>query len=75
MPETYEFDAVIIGAGIVGLAVAYRLREKFNSILYSIDPDNNRYEKELQNIIHDLKYKSDELINTIFISSINYIVN
>ena len=33
MPETYEFDAVIIGAGIVGLAVAHRLREKFDSIL------------------------------------------
>ena len=33
MPETYEFDAIIIGAGIVGLAVARRLREKFDSIL------------------------------------------
>ena len=33
MPETYKFDAVIIGAGIVGLAVAHRLREKFDSIL------------------------------------------
>ena len=33
MSDSYKFDAIIIGAGIVGLAVADKLREKFDSIL------------------------------------------
>jgi len=33
MSETYKFDAIIIGAGIVGLAIAHKLREKFDFIL------------------------------------------
>ena len=31
--ETYEFDAIIIGAGINGLAIACELRSKFENIL------------------------------------------
>lgn len=33
MNETYKFDAIIIGAGIVGLAVAQRLSKDFDSVL------------------------------------------
>ena len=31
--ETYEFDAIIIGAGIIGLAIACELQSKFDNIL------------------------------------------
>ena len=31
--ETYEFDAIIIGGGIVGLAIAYELSTEYNNIL------------------------------------------
>ena len=33
MIETYQFDAIVIGAGIVGLAVAQKLSEDFDDIL------------------------------------------
>ena len=33
MSDSYRFDAIIIGAGIVGLAIAQRLSKNFNSIL------------------------------------------
>ena len=33
MSETYEFDVIIIGAGIVGLAVAHELCSQYNNIL------------------------------------------
>ena len=33
MSDSYRFDAVIIGAGIVGLAIAQRLSKNFDSIL------------------------------------------
>ena len=31
--ETYEFDAIIIGAGIVGLAIAHELSAEYENIL------------------------------------------
>ena len=31
--ETYEFDAIVIGAGIVGLAIAYELSTMYGNIL------------------------------------------
>ena len=31
--ETYEFDAIIIGAGIVGLAIAHKLSKRYDNIL------------------------------------------
>ena len=33
MSDSYRFDAIIIGAGIVGLAIAQRLSKNFDSIL------------------------------------------
>jgi len=33
MSEAYEFDAVIVGAGIIGLAIAHELSEKYENIL------------------------------------------
>ena len=33
MIDNYKFDAIIIGAGIVGLAIAQRLSKNFDSIL------------------------------------------
>ena len=33
MIENYQFDAIVIGAGIVGLAVAQKLSEDFDDIL------------------------------------------
>ena len=33
MSEKYEFDAIVIGAGIVGLAVAHELCSQYNNIL------------------------------------------
>ena len=31
--ETFEFDVIVIGAGIVGLSIAYKLSSKYNNIL------------------------------------------
>ena len=31
--ETFEFDVIIIGAGIVGLAIAYGLMDQYENIL------------------------------------------
>ena len=31
--ETYKFDVIIIGAGIVGLAIAHKLSKKYDNIL------------------------------------------
>ena len=31
--ETYKFDAIIIGAGIVGLAIAHELSAEYENIL------------------------------------------
>jgi L-2-hydroxyglutarate oxidase LhgO len=64
MPETYEFDAVIIGAGIVGLAVAHRLREKFDSIL--LVEKENSFGKHVSSrnseVIHSgIYYETDSL--------------
>ena len=33
MSDSYSFDAIIIGAGIVGLAIAQRLSKNFDSLL------------------------------------------
>ena len=33
MSDSYNFDAIVIGAGIVGLAVAHKLRKEFDTIL------------------------------------------
>jgi len=32
-PEVYSFDAIVIGAGVVGLATARKLSESFQHIL------------------------------------------
>ena len=33
LTETYEFDAIVIGAGIVGLAIAHKLSSEYGNIL------------------------------------------
>ena len=33
MAELFEFDAVVIGAGVVGLAIASELCDKFDNVL------------------------------------------
>ena len=64
MSDSYKFDAIIIGAGIVGLAVADKLREKFDSIL--LVEKENSYGKHVSSrnseVIHSgIYYDRDSL--------------
>ncbi|MBC8256818.1 MAG: NAD(P)/FAD-dependent oxidoreductase [Candidatus Marinimicrobia bacterium] len=64
MSDSYNFDAIIIGAGIVGLAVADKLREKFDSIL--LVEKENSYGKHVSSrnseVIHSgIYYDRDSL--------------
>ena len=62
--ETYEFDVIIIGAGIVGLAIAHQLSEEYENIL--VVEKENTYGKHVSSrnseIIHSgLYYKPGSL--------------
>ena len=62
--ETYEFDAIIIGAGIIGLAIACELRSKFeNILLIEKEPTFGRHiSSRNSEVIHSgIYYKTNSL--------------